>query len=450
MIQLQNPYTKEIFKEIALEDEADVASKITDAEIAFYEWRETSYDDRANLLLRIADLLISQKNLLADTMIQEMGKPIRQAKAEVEKCAWVCRYYAANGERFLKDQPIATDASNSFVRYNPYGVILAIMPWNFPLWQVFRFLAPAIMCGNATLLKHAPNTFQSAINIHQILKDAGLPENLFQNLFIDVALVEKVIAHPVVKAVTFTGSTTAGSKVAALAGKYIKKSVLELGGSNALVVFDDADVDNTVSTCVAARFQNNGQSCIAGKRLYVHQDIYDNFIEKLVYETKRLAIGNPADDETYISVMARIDLAEKLKDQLEDAVQKGAKLICGGHQDQTYFEPSILTNCHHGMKVMHEETFGPLLGIETFRSEEAIVQKVNQSNYALGVSLFTNNQDRINRLIDQLEEPAIFINELVKSDPRLPFGGYKNSGYGRELAAQGIREFARMTTIYHK
>ncbi|MDR9449089.1 MAG: NAD-dependent succinate-semialdehyde dehydrogenase, partial [Psychroflexus sp.] len=432
------------------EDEADVALKITDAEIAFYEWRETSYDDRANLLLRIADLLISQKNLLADTMMQEMGKPIRQAKAEVEKCVWVCRYYAANGERFLKDQPIATDASNSFVRYNPYGVILAIMPWNFPLWQVFRFLAPAIMCGNATLLKHARNTFQSAINIHQILKDAGLPENLFQNLFINVNLVEKVIAHPVVKAVTFTGSTTAGSKVAALAGKHIKKSVLELGGSNALVVFDDADIDEAVRTCVAARFQNNGQSCIAGKRLYVHQDIYDNFIEKLVHETKQLVTGDPADDATYISVMARNDLAEQLKDQLDDAVEKGAKLICGGYQNQTYFEPSILTNCHHDMKVMHEETFGPLLGIETFRSEEDIIQKVNQSNYALGVSLFTNNQNRIKRLINQLEESAIFINELVKSDPRLPFGGYKNSGYGRELAAQGIREFAMMKTIYHK
>jgi len=450
MIQLVNPFTKDVYKEIELENTSITRSKIESAEKAFQSWKTTSFDERAKALKHIADHLVKEKDPLAETMTQEMGKPIAQAKAEVEKCAWVCNFYADNGAKFLADKNISTDASNSYVTYQPYGVILAIMPWNYPLWQVFRFLAPAIMCGNTALLKHAPNTFQSAKNIAEVLEKAGLPKNVFQNLFIDVDQVEDVIADPVVKAVSFTGSTTAGSKVAQLAGKYLKKSVLELGGSNALVVFKDADLDQTAKTCIQARFQNNGQSCIAGKRLFIQADIYDTFIQKLINQVKQLKIGDPLDKDTYISVMARQDLANELKNQLDDALQKGAQLIYGGKQDGTYFEPSIISNCNDSMKVMQEETFGPLLAIEKFNEESKIAHQAKATPYALGCSIFTKDDNIINKMLRDIREPAIFINELVKSDPRLPFGGFKHSGYGRELSAEGIREFSLIQTIYEK
>ena len=450
MMKLINPFTNDTYKEIELENIAVTRTKIKSAEKAFHSWRETTFDERAKALKNIADQLVIEKEHLADTMTREMGKPISQAKAEVEKCAWVCNFYADNGAKFLADKTISTDATNSYVTYQPYGVILAIMPWNYPLWQVFRFLAPAIMCGNVALLKHAPNTFESAKNIAEVLQKAGLPENNFQNLFIDVDQVEEVIAHPAVKAVTFTGSTTAGSKVAEQAGKYLKKSVLELGGSNALVVFKDADLEQTAQTCIKARFQNNGQSCIAGKRLFVHTDIDESLTQKLIDQVKQLKTGDPLDEETYISVMARQDLADELKNQLDDALQKGAKLLYGGKQEGTYFEPTIISNCDDTMKVMQEETFGPLLAIETFSSEKEVINKINASNYALGCSIFTEDKNIINKMIQELREPAVFVNELVKSDPRLPFGGYKNSGYGRELAEEGIREFSLIKTIYKK
>ena len=450
MIQLINPYTNNTYQKIDLENISATRSKIESAEKAFHSWRETHFDERAKALTNIADQLVKDKDHLADTMTREMGKPISQAKAEVEKCVWVCNFYAENGAKFLADKTISTDASNSYVTYQPYGVILAIMPWNYPLWQVFRFLAPAIMCGNIALLKHAPNTFKSAKNIASVLQKAGLPKNNFQNLFVEVDQVEEVIAHPVVKAVTFTGSTTAGSKVAEQAGKYLKKSVLELGGSNALVVFKDANLDQTAKTCIQARFQNNGQSCIAGKRLFVHNDIDESLTEKLIDQVKQLKIGDPLDEETYISVMARKDLADDLQIQLDDALQKGAQLLYGGNQDGTYFEPTIIINCNDSMKVMQEETFGPLLAIETFSNENEVISKVNASNYALGCSIFTEDDSIIDKMIQKLREPAVFVNELVKSDPRLPFGGYKNSGYGRELAKEGIREFSLIKTIYKK
>ena len=450
MIKLINPYTNDTYKEIQIEDISVTRSKIDLAEKAFHSWRETTFDERAKALKNIADHLVKERDHLADTMTREMGKPVSQAKAEVEKCARVCHFYADNGAKFLADKTISTDATNSYVTYQPYGVILAIMPWNYPLWQVFRFLAPAIMCGNIALLKHAPNTFESAKNIADILQKAGLPKNNFQNLFIDVDLVEEVIAHPTVTAVTFTGSTTAGSKVAGLAGKYLKKSVLELGGSNALVVFKDAKLEQTAQTCIKARFQNNGQSCIAGKRLFIHTDIDESLTQELIKQVKKFKTGDPLDEETYISVMARKDLADNLKNQLDDALQKGAKLLYGGNQDGTYFEPTIISNCNNTMKVMHEETFGPLLAIETFSSEKEVIDKVNASNYALGCSIFTKDENIINKMVQELREPAVFVNELVKSDPRLPFGGYKNSGYGRELSEEGIREFSLIKTVFRK
>ena len=448
MMKLTNPYNSEVFKEINLDEIAVTQSKIEKAEKAFQLNRKSSLAERAKALKTIADQLLVQKDHLAHTMTSEMGKPVSQARGEVEKCAKVCHFYADNGANFLAAKTVSTDATSSYVTYHPYGVILAIMPWNYPLWQVFRFLAPAIMCGNVVLLKHAPNTFQSAKNIAELLRQAGLPENNFQNLFIDVDQVEEVIAHPAVKAVTFTGSTTAGSKVAEKAGKYLKKSVLELGGSNALVVFKDADLEQTAQTCVKARFQNNGQSCIAGKRLFIHSDIYKELTQKLVNQVSQLKIGDPLDEQTYISVMARQDLVDNLKEQLDDALQKGAQLLYGGSQNKTHFEPTILGNCDDSMKVMQEETFGPLLAIEKFSGEEEVIDKVNASAYALGCSIFTENDKIIDKMVSELSEPAVFVNGLVKSDPRLPFGGYKNSGYGRELAEEGIREFSLIKTVY--
>ena len=451
MIELKNPYTDTIFHKLEFDDRAKTRSKIHAAEDAFQEWKKSSFKTRSKALTNIADQLRKQKDHLADTITKEMGKPISQARAEVEKCAWVCEFYAEKGKDLLADKKISTDASRSYVSYHPYGVILAIMPWNYPLWQVFRFLAPAIMAGNVALLKHAPNTFLSAANIAEITKKAGLPEHNFQNLFIDVDQVEAVIADPIVKAVTFTGSTIAGSKVAEKAGKYLKKSVLELGGSNALIVCKDADMQEAARTCIKARFQNNGQSCIAGKRLFVQEDVQEEFTSKLVDEVRKLKIGDPKNEETYISVMARKDLADDLKEQLDDALEKGARLLYGGKQDGTYFEPTILIDCDDDdMKVMKEETFGPLLSVQAFSDEDELISKVNGSRYALGASVFTNNHTTREKMIAELNEPSIFINELVKSDPRLPFGGFKDSGYGRELAEEGIREFSLIKTVYHK
>lgn len=450
MIELKDPYTAINFHKLELDDSAITRKKIDAAEDAFQEWKHSSFRSRAKVLNNIADQLRKHKEHLADTITKEMGKPISQARAEVEKCAWVCEFYAEKGPGFLADKKISTDASRSYVSYHPYGVILAIMPWNYPLWQVFRFLAPAIMAGNVVLLKHAPNTFLSAKNIADITQKAGLPKNNFQNLFVDVDQIETVIADPIVKAVTFTGSTIAGSKVAEKAGKYLKRSVLELGGSNALIVCKDADMQEAARTCIKARFQNNGQSCIAGKRLFVHSDIEDEFTEKLIDEVKQLKIGDPKNDATYISVMARKDLAEDLKKQLDDALEKGARLIYGGKQEGTFFEPTILIDCHDEMKVMTEETFGPLLAVRSFSDEEEVISKVNGSRYALGASVFTNNENIKEKMITELNEPSIFINELVKSDPRLPFGGFKDSGYGRELAEEGIREFSLVKTVYHE
>jgi succinate-semialdehyde dehydrogenase/glutarate-semialdehyde dehydrogenase len=450
MIELKDPYTNTIFHKFELDDRAKTRSKIDAAQHAFQEWKKSSFDTRAKVLMNIAGQLRKQKHHLADTITKEMGKPISQARAEVEKCVWVCEFYAKKGTEFLADKIISTNASRSYISYHPYGVILAIMPWNYPLWQVFRFLAPAIMAGNVALLKHAPNTFLSAKNIADVTKKAGLPEVNFQNLFIDVEQVEAIIADPIVNAVTFTGSTTAGSKVAEQAGKNLKRSVLELGGSNALIICKDADIHKAARTCVKARFQNNGQSCIAGKRLFVHEDVQDEFISKLVDEVRQLRVGDPKMEETYISVMAREDLAYDLKKQLDDALEKGAQLIYGGKQDGSYFEPTILIDCDDDMKVMKEETFGPLLPVQAFSVEDEVIKKVNGSRYALGASVFTNNQTITKKMIAELNEPSIFINDLVKSDPRLPFGGYKDSGYGRELAEEGIREFSLIKTVYHK
>lgn len=449
MIKSKNPYTQEELYDIEQLSGSEVENAINRADKAYQSWSKTDYSQRQKLMISLAETLKSDKKELANTITQEMGKPISQAVAEIEKCAWVCEYYAENAESQLADKIIETDAQKSYVSYEPIGVVLAVMPWNYPYWQVFRFLAPQLMAGNVGLLKHASNVMLSAKKMQELVEKAGFPKDVFINLPIKSDQVNQVIQHPKVKAVTLTGSEKAGKAVASEAAKHIKKSVLELGGSNALVVFKDADIDQTIETCVQARFQNTGQSCIAGKRLLIHESLHENFVQKLIKKVKDLKSGDPADEETFISVMAREDLAEELEKQMQKSIDQGAKIRIGGKRDQAYFEPTILDDVKPGMPVFEEETFGPLLAVTTFEDEKEAIDLVNQSNFGLGVSLFTSDI-KAEDMISNLEDGAVFINELVKSDPRIPFGGTKTSGYGRELSDDGIMEFINKKTVYIK
>jgi len=345
---------------------------------------------------------------------------------------------------------VETDAEKSYVSYEPLGVVLAVMPWNYPFWQVFRFAAPNLMAGNVGVLKHASNVMQSAEMIERLFDEAGFPKGCFQNLVIGSEKIPSVLENDNVRAVTLTGSKPAGAAVASKAGEQIKKSVLELGGSNALIVFADADMDKAVDTCVEARFQNTGQSCIAGKRLLVQEDIADDFKQMFIDKIKELKSGDPMDGDTYIGVMAREDLAEDLEKQVQDSINMGATLEIGGKRKGTYYEPTVLSEVTPEMPMFREETFGPAIGITTFTSDEEAVELSNESAFGLGVSLFTEDVQRAKRLAPLFDEGAVFVNELVKSDPRLPFGGIKTSGYGRELSGHGIKEFMNRKTLYFK
>lgn len=450
MIKSNNPYTQEELYNIEELNEKEINQSIEDADQVFKSWKKTKFSERQKLMLNLAEVLKSDKKELASIMTKEMGKPISQAIAEIEKCAWVCEYYAENAENQLADKVIETDAQKSYVSYKPIGVVLAVMPWNYPYWQVFRFLVPQLMAGNVGLLKHASSVMLSAKKIQELVEKAGFPKNVFINLTIKSDQVNQVIQHPKVKAVTLTGSEKAGQAVASEAAKHIKKSVLELGGSNALVVFKDADIDETVETCIQARFQNTGQSCIAGKRLLIDESLHDEFVNKLIEKVKDLKSGDPANENTFIGVMSRVELAEELEEQMQKSTEQGAKIRIGGKRDKAYFEPTILDDVKPGMPVFDEETFGPLLAVTIFKDEKEAIDLVNQSRFGLGVSLFTSDLEAAKNMISDLEDGAVFINELVKSDPRIPFGGTKTSGYGRELSDDGIMEFINKKTVYIK
>ncbi|MGB3342304.1 MAG: NAD-dependent succinate-semialdehyde dehydrogenase [Aequorivita sp.] len=443
-----NPYSAEEIKTYKNHTQAEVEGIIEKADKRFYSWRETSFAERKKLMLAAAKELKTNANEYAETMTLEMGKPISQAIAEVEKCAWVCEYYAENAEKQLQSEIVKTDAYKSYVRYEPLGVILAVMPWNYPYWQVFRFAAPALMAGNIGILKHASNVFGCALNIEKIFKRAGFPEHCFSTLLIGSDAVEAVIENEKVKAVTLTGSGPAGSSVASIAGRNIKKSVLELGGSNALLVMADCDVEKTIDICVQARFQNTGQSCIAGKRLLIDEKIAESFLEKLLVKVRDLKSGDPMKKDTFIGPMAREDLAMDIEKQVKTSIKSGAKLEIGGKRQGAYFEPTVLSNVTKDMSVFKEETFGPVLSVTTFKSIDEAIGLSNSSKFGLGVSIFTVNIQKAESLASQFDEGAVFINELVKSDPRLPFGGVKQSGYGRELSEHGIREFLNRKTIF--
>ncbi len=448
MIRSINPYTGEEIVQYKELSKAKIFKKLKLADKTFKEWRHTSIARRGELVSNLAGVLRQNKQKYAETITAEMGKPISQALAEVEKCAWVCDYYAAEAEHQLTKKEIETDAYKSYVSFEPIGVILAVMPWNYPFWQVFRFAAPAMMAGNVGVLKHASNVMGCAQHIEEAFSEAGFPEGCFQNLIISSKKVDKVIKHEAVKAVTLTGSKPAGSAVASTAGSEIKKTVLELGGNNALVVFDDANIEQAVNTCIQARFQNAGQSCIAGKRLLLHESIYNKFMEHFLTQARELKSGDPMHEDTYISVMAREDLAEELENQVNKSIKKGAKLMLGGKRNKAYFEPTILLNVTPKMPVFKEETFGPVMAVTSFKTDMEAIDLVNASEFGLGVSIFTEDFERAKAMVSQFDDGAVFVNELVKSDPRLPFGGTKISGYGRELSEDGIKEFVNRKTVY--
>ena len=448
MITSKNPYTGEVIEEFKEYTKEEINNAIKKADDRYKTWRKVSFSEKSKLLKNAAKELRDNKQSYAEDITQEMGKPITQALAEIEKCAWVCEYYAENAENHLAKEIIETNAQKSYVSYEPIGIVLAIMPWNYPFWQVFRFAAPALMAGNIGLLKHASNVMRSANNIQKVFERAGFPDGCFQNLVISSSKIEDILKDKRVKAVTLTGSKPAGSAVAATAGSEIKKSVLELGGSNALVVFKDANIAEAVKTCVQARFQNTGQSCIAGKRLLLHERIAEEFMEEFVKQVKELKSGDTMDEDTFIGTLAREDLAEDLEKQIQDSVKQGAKIVLGGKRDKAYFEPTIITNVKKGMPVFDQETFGPAMAVTTFKEDQEAIDLVNYSDFGLGVSIFTEDFTFAEKIVPAFEDGAVFVNELVKSDPRLPFGGTKISGYGRELSSHGIQEFINRKTVY--
>ncbi|MFY8069308.1 MAG: NAD-dependent succinate-semialdehyde dehydrogenase [Flavobacterium sp.] len=410
-------------------------------------WSKKPLIDRLSFLPNLSSLLIEHKEEYASIITSEMHKPITQALAEVEKCALLCKYYYENAETFLATKSIKTDASESYVVYEPLGVILGIMPWNFPFWQVFRFAVPTLIAGNTVVVKHASNVPKCGELIESIFNAAGFPKGCYQNLPIPSNKVSNIIANPTIKAVSLTGSEQAGVAVATEAGKHLKKCVLELGGNNAFIVLEDAVLEKAVAIAVNARMQNAGQSCIAAKRFLVHETILDAFIEKFKIAIQNLKTGNPLDRDTQIGSLARVDLAEELEQQVQKSIQMGAQLITGGKRYEAFFEPTILTDVTPIMPVFKEETFGPVAVITTFKTIDEAIELSNQSEFGLGVSLFTQDVDFIKTKISAFNEGAVFINEMVKSDPRLPFGGIKKSGYGRELAEEGLKEFVNVKTV---
>ena len=443
-----NPYTGEQVDSITPHTETEIQNILQSSDNQFYKWRETSFAERKQLVLNVASILIKNKHIYANKITKEIGKPISQSIVEVEKCAWLCEYYAENAEEHLKNETINTDAYKSYTTFEPLGIILAIMPWNYPFWQVFRFAIPTLMAGNVCLLKHASNVFGSALNIEEIFLQSRFPKYCFSTLLVGSSSIKSILENPLVKAVSLTGSGAAGSSVASIAGKNIKKSVLELGGNNALVVLNDCDIDKTVKTCVNARFLNTGQSCIAGKRLLVEENVSEEFIDKLILEVTNLKSGDPKDDSTYIGTLAREDLAIELENQVLDSIESGAILKLGGQRKGAYFSPTILTEVTSEMSVFKEETFGPVLAITTFKGIEEAIKLSNKSTFGLGVSIFSEDIEKIESYISKFDEGAVFVNELVKSDPRLPFGGIKESGFGRELGKDGILEFVNKKTVY--
>ncbi len=449
-----NPATGETLQSFEPLTEAEIEAKLDLAEKAFVDYRKTTIRQRAEWMNEAAQILERDREDFAKIMTLEMGKPIKAAIAEVEKCALVCRYYADRAAQFLADVPVATDASQSFVRYEPLGAILAVMPWNFPFWQVFRFAAPGLMAGNVGLLKHASNVPQCALAIEEIMKQAGFRAGVFQTLLVGSDKVAAIIADDRVKAATLTGSEAAGASLAAAAGKHIKKTVLELGGSDPFIVLESADLEAAVSTGVAARMLNNGQSCIAAKRFIVQEAIADEFEKRFLAKFQALKIGDPMNPETDLGPLATPDILQDLDRLVQLSLEKGAKVLTGGKplsdRPGNFYPPTILTDFAPGNPAESEEFFGPVALLFRVKDIDEAIARANAIPFGLGASAWTTVEKERDRLISELEAGAVFINSLVKSDPRLPFGGIKRSGYGRELGVQGIHEFVNIKTVWVK
>lgn len=422
-------------------------TKINTAQEAFGYWKATPIEERIDRVKHLQKALQENRIHYATLITREMGKPITQSLAEVDKCGVLCEYYCENAAALLQIKHIKTEAQESFVTYEPLGVLLGVMPWNFPFWQVFRFAIPSILAGNVVMVKHASNVPQSAESIEALFMESDFPIGVYQNLHIASDKVAEVITHPEIKAVSLTGSEAAGSAVAAQAGKYLKKSLLELGGSNAFIVCEDANLDKAVAIAVNARMQNAGQSCIAAKRFLIQKDIFNAFTEKYKQAVSRLIAGDPMNTETQIGSLARLDLAVELEKQVNQSIAMGAKVILGGNRKGAFYEPTILIDVTPEMPVFQEETFGPVAALLSFDSLNEAIAISNQSEFGLGVSVFTEDIHYIRNRVSEFHEGAVFINEMVKSDPRLPFGGIKKSGYGRELSEEGIKEFVNIKTV---
>ncbi len=446
-----NPATEEVIETFELYSETQVRQALDEAHRAFLSWRNTSFEERSALLHRVAAYLREHKARLAQIATLEMGKPIVEAEAEVEKCAFNCDFYADNAEKFLADEPVKANATESYVAFRPLGVVLALMPWNFPYWQVFRFAAPSIMAGNTAVLKHASNVSRTALEIERVFQECGLPQGAFRTVLVPGAETKPLIEDSRIAAVTLTGSEEAGVAVAATSGHVLKKNVLELGGSDAFIVLEDADLDAAAQTAVRARFQNTGQSCIAAKRFIVVESVADAFVQKFVEEASKLQVGNPLDRKTQIGPMARGDLRESLEQQVQASVKMGAKVLLGGKRLEGkgyFFAPTIVADVTPEMSLFREETFGPVAAIIRARDAEHAIELANDSLFGLGGNLWTRDIERGHALARRLESGGVFINGMTASDPRLPFGGVKHSGYGRELSSFGIREFVNIQTVW--
>ncbi len=449
-----NPATGETLKTFEPLTDAEIAAKLDLAGLANDSYRKTSLVERAIALQQAADILDKEKADFAKIITLEMGKPYKGAISEVERCAAVCRYYAEHAAEFLADVEVKTDASRSFVRYQPLGVILAVMPWNFPFWQVFRFAAPALMAGNVGLLKHASNVPQCALAIEDIIQRAGFPKGAFQTLLIGAAKVADLMADDRVKAATLTGSEPAGASLAAAAGKQIKKVVLELGGSDPFIVLESADLETAVATATTARMLNNGQSCIAAKRFIVVEAIADKFEKLLLEKFQALKVGDPMLPDTDLGPLATPGILQELDQQVQASLKTGAKILIGGQplsdRPGNYYPPTILTNIPTDSPTAQEEFFGPVAMLFRVPDIDAAIKLANDTPFGLGASAWTQNEGESDRLISEIEAGAVFINSMVKSDLRMPFGGIKRSGYGRELSIQGIHEFVNVKTVWVK
>lgn len=447
-----NPHSGQRIRNFETQRDEHIDDCLRGAADTFLNWRKTSFADRAKLLRAAAALLRERKNDLALLMAEEMGKVVRDGVAEAQKCADCCDFYAENAYRFLQKQLVESDAEESYVAYDPLGVVLAIMPWNFPFWQVFRFAAPALMAGNVGVLKHASNVSGCALAIQDIFRDAGFPEHAFSVLLVESARVERLIRDPRIAAVTLTGSTPAGRSVAGIAGSELKKTVLELGGSDAYLVLEDADLDLAVETCVKSRLINAGQSCIAAKRFIVVKPLFQQFEQRYVEKFKAIRFGDPKDAASDIGPMARVDLRDQVHEQVMQSVSQGARLLTGGVVPDgpgAYYPPTVLSGVKPGMTAFDDEIFGPVAALIEADDEQHAIALANQSVFGLGSAIFSADKARADRIARELQAGSVFVNALVKSDPRLPFGGVKQSGYGRELSWFGIQEFVNVKTVYH-